>query len=32
MSVFVIGRMDIQNREWMDEYFSIVPLLWFIYK
>ena len=27
MSVFVIGRMDIQNRDWMDEYFSKVPKL-----
>ena len=27
MSVFVIGRMQIHNREWMDEYFSKVPAL-----
>ena len=27
MSVFVIGRMDIQSRDWMDEYFSKVPKL-----
>ena len=27
MSVYVIGRMDIQNRDWMDEYFSKVPAL-----
>ncbi len=27
MSVFVIGQMEIHNREWMDEYFSKVPSL-----
>ena len=27
MSVFVIGRMQIHNRDWMDEYFSKVPSL-----
>ncbi|MBL4691312.1 MAG: DUF1330 domain-containing protein [Rhodospirillales bacterium] len=27
MSVFVIGRMEINNRDWMDEYFSQVPAL-----
>jgi uncharacterized protein (DUF1330 family) len=27
MSVFVIGQMDIHSREWMDEYFSVVPSL-----
>jgi uncharacterized protein (DUF1330 family) len=27
MSVFVIGRMQIHSRDWMDEYFSKVPSL-----
>ena len=27
MSVFVIGQMEIHSREWMDEYFSLVPSL-----
>ena len=25
MAAYVIGRMKIQTREWMDEYFSKVP-------
>ncbi len=27
MSAFVIGQMEIHNRDWMDEYFSKVPSL-----
>lgn len=27
MSVFIIGQMQIHNRDWMDEYFDKVPLL-----
>ncbi|NNL97619.1 MAG: DUF1330 domain-containing protein [Acidimicrobiia bacterium] len=27
MSAFVIGQMEIHNRVWMDEYFSMVPSL-----
>lgn len=27
MSVFVMGRMEVHNRDWMDEYFSKVPAI-----
>lgn len=27
MSAFVVGQMEIHNRDWMDEYFSQVPSL-----
>ena len=27
MSVLVIGRMEIHDRDWMDEYYSKVPAL-----
>ncbi len=27
MKAYIVGRMNIQNREWMEEYFSKVPKL-----